>query len=145
MLSKVLWTTSTFGKARQIAAPDGGQGRSGLDAGHAKAFAGQRQRRLARGAPDLQQPGVRTDPSGGDHLFVQLLGVFGSGPMVEVSGRVEGHPQLALISHDTIIALPRLVSLRDRLTGTPLTRRSRSLAGHGEPCCLTHSKDSKGV
>jgi Tn3 transposase DDE domain-containing protein len=48
--------------------------------------AGQRQRRLAGGAPDLQQPVIRAEPSGSDHRLVQLLGVLRPGLLVEIRG-----------------------------------------------------------
>jgi hypothetical protein len=52
-----------LGEAGQIAAPDGGQRRPRLDARIAKASAAQRQRRLGRGAPDLQQAVIAPSPA----------------------------------------------------------------------------------
>jgi hypothetical protein len=108
-----------LGEGGQIAAPDGGQRRPRLDASDAKASAGQRQRRLAGGAPDLQQPVIRIESNGSDHRLVQLLGVLGPGPLVEISGRVVGHPQPALISHATIIP-GSAAPVRDRESGTEI-------------------------
>ncbi|MEJ7689776.1 MAG: hypothetical protein WKF76_04730 [Nocardioidaceae bacterium] len=88
----MLWTTSTSGKLARLRRADGGQRRPRLDASNAKASAGQRQRRLAGGTPDLQQPVIRTESSGSDHRLVQLLGILGPGLLVEISGRIEGHP-----------------------------------------------------
>jgi hypothetical protein len=42
----------------------------------------------------------------------KLLGVFGPGLLVEISGRIERHPQPALISHATII-LASVARVRD--------------------------------
>jgi hypothetical protein len=86
---------------------------TGADSSDAKVSAGQWQRRLAGRTPDLQQPVIRTKSSGSDHCLIQLLRVFGPGLLIEISGRIEGHPQSALISHATTIPVSA-APVRDR-------------------------------
>jgi hypothetical protein len=80
--------------------PAGRRGELGAQfhAGDPESPPGQRQRRLAGGAPDLQQPVSGRQPGPRDQIVVQRLGIIGPDPMVDLGRLVKGLPQPLALS-----------------------------------------------
>jgi hypothetical protein len=82
----------------QVPARRGGQFGAQLHARDPEPSPGQRQRRLARGAPDLQQPVTWRQPGQDDQVIEQRLGIVGPDPVVALGCLVKRRPQPLALS-----------------------------------------------
>jgi hypothetical protein len=77
----------------QVPAGDRGELAAQLQAGDTEPAPGQRQRGLARGAPDFQQPVPGRQPGQRDQVLEQGLGVIGPDPVVDPGRLVKRLPE----------------------------------------------------
>ena len=95
---------------------------------------GQRQRRLARRAPHLDQPVTGLQPGHGHQVVVQCLGIIGPRPVITPGGPVKRLPQplaLPVLPHPRSIPHPPRSRVSPGCPGPPARRGLRLL----ELCC----------